>query len=99
MLLTISCGAYFSVTPTIIAESLPVKSRCITYAIFYAIPSAIVSGIAPSISSWFISVNPVYISYVIIFLAICSMISLRLLDEPITVYSKLNVYSYEFLKP
>lgn len=99
VLLTISCGAYFSVTPTIIAESLPVKSRCITYAIFYAIPSAIVSGIAPSISSWFISVNPVYISYVIIFLAICSMISLRLLDEPITVYSKLNVYSYEFLKP
>jgi MFS transporter, MHS family, proline/betaine transporter len=99
ILLTISCGAYFSVTPLIIAESLPIQYRCISYAIFYSVPAAIVSSVTPFISHWAIDINPVYISYVIIILAVCSMLSLKLLDEPINRYNKISIYSYEFLKP
>ena len=99
ILLTISCGAYFSVTPLIIAESLPVQYRCISYAIFYSVPAAIVSSIAPFISSWAIDIDPIYMAYGIIVLAVCSMLSLKLLDEPINQYSKIGIYSYEFLKP
>ena len=99
MLLAISCGAYFSVTPTIITESLPITSRCINYAIFYTIPAAIVSGTSPFLSGWLISLNPIYISCMTIILAICSIISLRSLDEPMIIYGKLHKYSYEFLKP
>ena len=99
MLLAISCGAYFSVTPTIIAESLPTKSRCITYAIFYTIPAAIISSISPFLSNWFIKLDPIYISYVTIWLAISSIISLKSLEEPLYIYGKLSKYSYEFLKP
>lgn len=99
ILLTISCGAYFAVTPLIIAESLPVQYRCISYAIFYSVPAAIVSSIAPFISSWAIDIDPMYMAYAIIILAVCSMLSLKLLDEPINQYSKINIYSYEFLKP
>jgi MHS family proline/betaine transporter-like MFS transporter len=99
VLLAISCGAYFSVTPTIIAETLPTKSRCINYAIFYTIPAAIISGITPFLSNWFIKTDPIYLSYVTIGLAISSIISLRLLEEPLYIYGKLPKYSYEFLKP
>ena len=99
IILTIACGAYFSVAPVIIAEALPVQTRCISYAVFYSIPAAIVSSFAPFISTWVIGVDPIYIGYSIIFLAICSILSLRLLDEPTNLYNKIKVYSYEFLKP
>lgn len=99
MLLAVSCGAYFAVTPTIITELLPTKSRCTNYAIFYSIPAAITSGVSPFLFNWLLSLNPIYISYMTIILAICSIISLKSLEEPTTIYSKLHKYSYEFLKP
>lgn len=99
ILLAISCGAYFSVTPTIIAEILPIRSRCTSYAIFYTIPAALISGISPFLANYLIKIQPIYVSYVIIALAIPSIILLRILEEPLYMYSKLPKYSYEFLKP
>ena len=99
VLLAISCGAFFSVTPTIVAESLPTRSRCINYAVFYAVPAAIMSAISPFVSAFLISINPTYIAYVIILLAMVAIFCLKSFNEPIELYSKLNKYSYEFLKP
>lgn len=99
ILLAISCGAYFSVAPTIVAEILPSKSRCTNYAIFYSIPAALISGISPFLANYLISIQPAYLAYVTISLAIPSIILLSMLEEPLNIYNKLHKYSYEFLKP
>jgi hypothetical protein len=57
------------------------------------------SAISPFLSALLISINPTYIAYVIILLAIAAIFCLKSFDEPTEVYRKLNKYSYEFLKP